>query len=67
MKKLLYIFALLLLSQFSFAQELNAQVQINYQQIGGSNVHIIQNNGENLKDLSIKPVGLVKNFRTTKK
>ena len=33
MKKLLYIFALLLLSQFSFAQELNAQVQINYQQV----------------------------------
>ena len=62
MKKLLYIFALLLLSQFSFAQELNAQVQINYQQIGGSNVQLFRTMEKSLKDFINKtswPLGRV--------
>lgn len=40
MKKLLYIFGFLLFSNFSFAQELNAQVQVNYQSLGGSNLQL---------------------------
>lgn len=50
MKKLLYIFGFLLFSNFSFAQELNAQVQINYQSLGGSNLQLYRTLEKSLKD-----------------
>ena len=67
MKKLLYIFALLLLSQFSFAQELNAQVQINYQQIGGSNVQLFRTMEKSLKDFINKTSWTGKKFQNYEK
>lgn len=50
MKKLLYIFGFLLFSNFSFAQELNAQVQVNYQSLGGSNLQLYRTLEKSLKD-----------------
>lgn len=50
MKKLLYLFSLLIFCNFSFAQELNAQVQINYQNIGGSNLQLYRTLEKSLKD-----------------
>lgn len=50
MKKLLYIFGFLLFSNFSFSQELNAQVQINYQSLGGSNLQLYRTLEKSLKD-----------------
>ena len=67
MKKLLYIFALLLFSQFSFAQELNAQVQINYQQIGGSNVQLFRTMEKSLKDFINKTSWAGKKFQNYEK
>jgi len=50
MKKLLYIFILLFFANFSFAQELNAQVQVNYQSIEGSNTQTFKTLEKSLKD-----------------
>lgn len=50
MKKLIYIFALLLLANKGFSQELNAQVQINYAQVGGSNTQTFRTLEKSLKD-----------------
>lgn len=50
MKKLFYLFSLLIFSNFSFAQELNAQVQVNYQQLGGSNLQLYRTLEKSLKD-----------------
>ncbi len=50
MKKLLYLFSLLIFSNFSFAQELNAQVQVNYQQLGGSNLQLYRTLEKSLRD-----------------
>ena len=50
MKKLLYLFSLLIFCNFSFAQELNAQVQVNYQNIGGSNLQLYRTLEKSLKD-----------------
>lgn len=50
MKKIFYIFTLLLFSNFSFAQELNAQVLINYGQLGGSNLQLYKTLEKSLKD-----------------
>lgn len=50
MKKLLYIFGFLLFSNFSFSQELNAQVQVNYQSLGGSNLQLYRTLEKSLKD-----------------
>ena len=50
MKKLLHIFILLFFANFSFAQELNAQVQVNYQNIGGSNLQLYRTLEKSLKD-----------------
>lgn len=49
MSKLLYLF-LLFLSFQSSAQELNAQVQINYSQVGGSNAQLYANMERGLRD-----------------
>lgn len=49
MKKILYFLALLC-SSYGFSQELNAQVQINYTQIGGSNVQLYTNMEKSLRD-----------------
>lgn len=50
MKKLLYLFSLFIFCNFSFAQELNAQVQIDYQNIGGSNLQLYRTLEKSLKD-----------------
>ena len=50
MKKILYIFCLLFLSQNYFSQELLANVQINYQQIGGSNTQVFKTLEKSLRD-----------------
>lgn len=50
MKKLFYIFAFLLFANEGFSQELNAQVQINYQQVGGSNTQTFKTLEKSLKD-----------------
>lgn len=50
MKKLFYIFTLFLFSNLSFAQELNAQIQVNYQQLGGSNQQLYRTLEKSLKD-----------------
>lgn len=50
MKKLFYIFAFLLFANEGFSQELNAQVQINYQQVGGSNTQTFRTLEKSLKD-----------------
>lgn len=50
MKKLLYLFSLFIFCNFSFAQELNAQVQVNYQNIGGSNLQLYRTLEKSLKD-----------------
>ena len=50
MKKLLYLFSLLIFCNFSFAQELNAQVQVNYHNIGGSNLQLYRTLEKSLKD-----------------
>lgn len=50
MKKLFYLFSLLFFTHFSYAQELNAQVQINYQSLGGSNLQLYRTFEKSLKD-----------------
>ena len=50
MKKLFYIFAFLLFANEGFSQELNAQVQINYAQVGGSNTQTFKTLEKSLKD-----------------
>ncbi len=50
MKKLFYIFAFLLFANEGFSQELNAQVQINYAQVGGSNTQTFRTLEKSLKD-----------------
>ena len=49
MKKLLFLFVILC-SNPCFSQELNAQVQINYQQVGGSNAQLYANMEKSLRD-----------------
>lgn len=67
MKKLLYIFTLLLFTHYSFAQELNAQVQLNYQQIGGSNVQTFKTLEKSLKDFINKTSWTGKKFQNFEK
>lgn len=50
MKKLISIFTFLLVAQLSFGQELLANVQINYQQLGGSNTQVYQTLEKSLRD-----------------
>lgn len=50
MKKLLYILSFLMFSNLAFSQELLANVQINYQQIGGSNVQVFKTLEKSLRD-----------------
>lgn len=50
MKKLFSILIFILVSQLSFGQELLANVQVNYQQIGGSNTQVFQTLEKSLRD-----------------
>jgi len=50
MKKLLYIFCSLFFAQTVFSQELLANVQINSQQIGGSNTQVFRTLEKSLRD-----------------
>lgn len=50
MKKILYIFTLLFLSQNIFSQELFANVQVNHQQIGGSNTQVFRTLEKSVRD-----------------
>jgi len=50
MKKLFSIFTFILVSQWSLGQELLANVQVNYQQIGGSNTQVYQTLEKSLRD-----------------
>ncbi len=50
MKKLLTIFLLIFTFNLSFAQELLANVQVNYQQISGSNTQVYKTLEKNLRD-----------------
>lgn len=50
MKKLLIIFLLIFTFNLSFAQELLANVQVNYQQISGSNTQVYKTLEKNLRD-----------------
>lgn len=67
MKKILYIFILLFFANFSFAQELNAQVQINYQQVGGSNLQTYRTLEKSLKDFINKTSWTGKKFENFEK
>ena len=67
MKKLFYIFILLFFANFSFAQELNAQVQINYQSIGGSNVQTFKTIEKSLKDFINKTSWTGKKYQNHEK
>ena len=50
MKKLFTIFLLIFTLQSSFAQELLATVQVNAQQLGGSNTQVFKTLEKNLRD-----------------
>lgn len=50
MKKNITLFLLLLTWYWGYSQELNAQVQVNFQQIGGSNVQIFKTLEKSLND-----------------
>lgn len=50
MKKFFYIISCVFLSQSAFSQELLANVQVNYQQIGGSNVQVFKTLEKSLRD-----------------
>ncbi len=50
MKKLLYIFSFVLISNLSFAQELLANVQVNSSQLGGSNPQLYKTMEKNIRD-----------------
>lgn len=50
MKKLLLIFILLANTGFLFSQELLANVQVNYSQLGGSNTQVYKNLEKSLRD-----------------
>lgn len=67
MKKSLYIIVLLLFSNFSFAQELNAQVQIDYTQIGGSNIQTFKTLEKSLKDFINKTSWTGKKYQNFEK
>lgn len=67
MKKLFYIFAFLLFAQYSFSQELNAQVQINYAQVGGSNTQTFKTLEKSLKDFINKTSWTGKKFQNIEK
>ncbi len=67
MKKIFYIFILLFFSNSSFAQELNAQVQINYQSIGGSNVQTFKTLEKSLKDFINKTSWTGKKYQNFEK
>ena len=67
MKKIFYIFILLFFANSSFAQELNAQVQINYQSIGGSNVQTFKTLEKSLKDFINKTSWTGKKYQNFEK
>lgn len=67
MKKLLYIFSFLLISNYGFSQELNAQVQINYSQIGGSNTQIFKALEKSLRDFINKTSWTGKKYQNFEK
>ena len=67
MKKLLYILILLFWGNFSFAQELNAQVIVNYQSIGGSNMQTFKTLEKSLKDFINKTSWTGKKFQNFEK
>lgn len=50
MKKIFYILSLVLISNFSLAQELLANVQVNYSQLGGSNPQLYKTMEKNIRD-----------------
>ncbi|MDR2204611.1 MAG: DUF4835 family protein [Flavobacteriaceae bacterium] len=50
MKKFFTISAFLFFTQFAFSQELLANVMINYQQLGGSNIQVYKTLEKNLRD-----------------
>ena len=50
MKKLLFIFSLFLSFNLAFSQELLANVQVNYSQLGGSNVQVYKTLEKSLRD-----------------
>lgn len=67
MKKLLYIFILLFFANFSFAQELNAQVQVNYQSVEGSNTQTFKTLEKSLKDFINKTSWTGKKYQNFEK
>lgn len=67
MNKIFYIIAFLLFSNFGFSQELNAQVQINYAQVGGSNIQTYKTLEKSLKDFINKTSWTGKKFQNFEK
>lgn len=67
MKKLYFIFSLLLFAQYGFSQELNAQVQVNYQQVGSSNTQTFKTLEKSIKDFINKTSWTGKKFQNFEK
>ena len=67
MKKILYIFILLFVANFSFAQELNAQIQVDYSQIGGSNTQTFKTLEKSLRDFINKTSWTGKKYQNFEK
>lgn len=67
MKKILYIFILLFVTNFSFAQELNAQIQVDYSQIGGSNTQTFKTLEKSLRDFINKTSWTGKKYQNFEK
>jgi hypothetical protein len=67
MKKLLYIICALFFAQTAYSQELLATVQINNQQIAGSNTQVFRTLEKSLRDFINNTSWTGKNFKTSKK
>ncbi len=67
MKKIISLFFLLFIFNLGFSQELLATVQVNSQQIGGSNQQAFKALEKALGILSIIPAGQGRNYRILKR
>jgi hypothetical protein len=67
MKKLFTIFVLIFSFNLNFSQELLATVQVNAQQLGGSNTQVFKTLEKNLRDFINNTSWTGKNFKILRK
>lgn len=67
MKKIISLLIILLTAHYGYAQELNAQVQVNYQNIGGSNIQTFKTLEKSLKDFINKTSWTGKKYQNFEK